>query len=513
MDITVAPGDLLPDLIAQLRTHTGETVTVRIGSDSSLLLTANEFRALSIAAERADIPLIVETDDELRRQLATLFGIPVLWPEDSEGELERAAFDPSIPSTSAFTAQDPDIAVADLDDEPASLPETVEPAQQSTSPTSSRSWLKTLGVVAAALVLVTVGIGVWWWFTGSATVTITAETQTVSSNLNFVVVEPGAPAPATNGVTVQGEPVSFDLQVSLDAPATGEVSVGETPAIGELVLRNPSGEPVELAAGQRFESLQGIEYVLSETAVVPAGTPESTPGEVTVAIEAAEPGSGGNLDVGLLSGRLDNGVYFSNRTAPLSGGTDRTTLVVSEEDLAALQASADETLRSLASTSELSGGLRVVPSTLTMSDATYTFNQEAGTETESVAVTASATFTAVAFPSGALDDGAAALLATQVPAGYELDPVSITFEVPAETAAADGSRALVIPVSGEVSPVFGETEAAAIANEVSGMTDDEARNAIETMPGIESVQITYDPDWFLHRMPNDPDRIDVEKTS
>ena len=143
----------------------------------------------------------------------------------------------------------------------------------------------------------------------------------------------------------------------------------------------------------------------------------------------------------------------------------------------------------------------------------YAFDQESGAEAEKVSISASATFSAVAFPSETLSSGAIATLADQAPAGYVLDPASISFDVPAETSASDGSRSLIIPVAGEIPPEFGKDQADSIAAEIAGMTDDEAQTAILAMPGIETVSITYEPDWLFHRLPHDADRIEVQMST
>ena len=73
--ITVAPGQSMSDVLAALKIAAGDALVIEIPADASVLLTANEFRALSIAAERDDVDVSIYTEDPLRRQLATLFGL------------------------------------------------------------------------------------------------------------------------------------------------------------------------------------------------------------------------------------------------------------------------------------------------------------------------------------------------------------------------------------------------------------------------------------------------------
>src|SRR5687768_12534450 len=76
--IIVGSNDLMPQVLARLRARFGMPATVTIPASSSLFLTASEFRALKSEADYAHVALTVETDDRLRRQLATMFGLPVV---------------------------------------------------------------------------------------------------------------------------------------------------------------------------------------------------------------------------------------------------------------------------------------------------------------------------------------------------------------------------------------------------------------------------------------------------
>src|SRR5215216_867209 len=76
--IVVGANDSVPDVLTRLRTATGGPATIAIPVASSLFLTASEFRALKATTDQSRITLTVETDDRLRKQLATMFKIPVI---------------------------------------------------------------------------------------------------------------------------------------------------------------------------------------------------------------------------------------------------------------------------------------------------------------------------------------------------------------------------------------------------------------------------------------------------
>ena len=76
--ISVAPGQSMGEVLSALKIAAGDDLVIEIPADASVLLTANEFRALSIAAERDEVEVSIYTDDPLRRQLAALFGVPLV---------------------------------------------------------------------------------------------------------------------------------------------------------------------------------------------------------------------------------------------------------------------------------------------------------------------------------------------------------------------------------------------------------------------------------------------------
>src|SRR5581483_8705720 len=75
----VASDDALEALLARLRQAgaNGRPIDLVIPPDSSLLLTAAEFRTLRDAIDRERLAVTLRTDDPLRAQLARLLGVPV----------------------------------------------------------------------------------------------------------------------------------------------------------------------------------------------------------------------------------------------------------------------------------------------------------------------------------------------------------------------------------------------------------------------------------------------------
>ncbi|MCC6945131.1 MAG: hypothetical protein IT335_11180 [Thermomicrobiales bacterium] len=502
MVVDVLPGMTLAQVIMRLREAHGDSVTIRISPDSALLLTANEFRALSLAAEREQIAIAVETRDGLRRQLATLFGVPLAIPTDEDEEDEPQ---PIADPANALPLADPE-----EPDDAGTTTTTAAPVRTGRNGASGKRSGSRMGRVVAALagvaLLLLLGVGGYWYFLRSADVRLTTVTQPVNTTIAFSVARPGQDASAVGAVPA--EQVSFELSVKLDAPATGIESIGTVPATGTLELRNPGSQAITIPAGTIIDTWEGDQFVTSEEVTVPASENGSA-GEGSVVVAAATPGASANRDPGMLSGQMENGIYFSNRGTPIVGGGDETTTVVTQDDLDALQARAEETLRSLAATSSLSGNRRVVPSTLTIQQFTTSFSSEVGDEADAVSVDATISFDAIAFPTDALDAGAERALADQVPAGYQLVEGSVTYEVPVESGETGGVIAMLVPVTGSASVMVTDEEREQLADLIAGESKEAAESRLSRDPRFDSVSIDVSPGWLPQQLPSSTGKIDI----
>src|SRR6478735_1581238 len=155
--ITVAPGQSMSEVLNALKIGAGDDLVIDIPADASVLLTANEFRALSIAAEREEVEVSIYTEDPLRRQLATLFGVPLVNEIPQPQPYVAPELDP-VAETEAFAPGSED----DDEDEP-----DIEAAS---APASGGSIAKMLGALAGIAVIVAAGIGLYWFFFSSMTV-------------------------------------------------------------------------------------------------------------------------------------------------------------------------------------------------------------------------------------------------------------------------------------------------------------------------------------------------------
>ena len=510
--ITVAPGQSMSEVLSALKIAAGDDLVIEIPADASVLLTANEFRALSIAAERDEVEVSIYTDDPLRRQLATLFGVPLVNEIPAPMPYQAPELGPVEQTEPYATA----IEVEDDDDEHV---ETATVPARSKEGGSGRAIAKSLGVLLGLAMVAAIAIGAYWYFFSSMTVDLQLRRESVASTLAYQVTQPGVdPAVAGEGIVIPGQQVEFTLSRSLSAPATGQTIIPDQAASGELVLRNPTDAVVTIEEGLTFTGFSGVVYLFPEAVEVPAGS-NGQPGEATAKIQASEGGEAGNAATGMLTGQLPSGIYYSNRLADIAGGTQKTITTVSQEDIDQLRAAIDNELLALATTTVLDQGLLLVPSTVqpvggagtaTPGVGPYSFSQQAGDEADEIRVDATVTFTATAYDPTPLTDQAIPQLQSEVTSGATFDPTSVRVNTPAETGNANGVISLLATVSGEAVPTLDDATRAALAEQLAGNSTSENEQILSGLDYADGFTISFAPSWLPERVPGSADRISIE---
>lgn len=510
--ITIAPGQSMSEVLNALKIGAGDDLVIDIPADASVLLTANEFRALSIAAERDEVEVSIYTDDPLRRQLATLFGVPLV--NEIPEPLPYVA--PELDEVTVTEAYIP-LGDDEIGDDELDAAVVERPAKSGGAGGSIAKLLASLAAIAAIAAL---AIGLYWLFFSSMTVDLHLTRQQVSSTLAYQVTEPGVATDSVTGggIVVQGQPVQFTLSRDLTVPATGQTITPDKAATGELTLRNPTDTAIAIEKGTEFQGFNGVTYVFQDKVDVPAAN-NGAAGEATAKIASPQGGEAGNESVGMLTGQLPNGVYYSNRMNEIAGGTQKTVTTVSQADLDQLKAEIDTELLALATTTELDKGLLLVPSTVqavsgvgtaTPDQSGYVFSQQVGDEASEVSVSATVTFAGTAYDPSALTAAAVPQLQSEVPAGQTFDADSVKVNTPAETGNANGVISLLANVTGESIPTLDEATKDSLADQLAGKSASQVDQILAGLGYADSADVTFGPSWLPDRVPSSAGRITIE---
>ncbi len=368
------------------------------------------------------------------------------------------------------------------------------------------------GAIALILVL-TVVLGMF--VLSSAQVQVTLAAGRVTGNIDCEIVQPGETGTAS--VVIEGEVVEAEVEWTGSVPTTGTRAEPDGPATGRVEFRNPNAESITIEAGTELTGLNDQVYAVTSDVTVAAGNPalnEFGSGEAVV--EATAGGTSGNLAAGEVGGQLENGIYYSNRAAAMSGGTDREVPVVQPADIQALHDQATSALREQVADGQglgLGSGISTIPATATITEPSFSDDLQAGDDGEQITTTAVSTASVLTYDNGALRNAATAqlvpVLEQQVPEGSTLASSTVQITATGITGQTETGATLDIQGIANISTSLSEDDLAALAEQLAGQSPSDANTLLTNDTRIASYDISYSPGWLPDRMPSSADRIDV----
>ena len=506
--IAVGPHDAVPEVLARLRAGRAASAIVTIPVASSLFLTASEFRALKATAEQSRRILTIETDDRLRKQLAEMFSLPVV--ELTDGPRPVA-------DKTSFVNLESGRGVLDSFDEPQSDSNARPRPKRSRPKGAARRFGpgKVAAIAGGAIAALVVVALVAAYLLQTVTIEITTKRTPVSTDVTFAVVEPGSASPNGSDFTIEGARLSFDVPFTGTIPATGHARTGGAVATGTLELRNMSKAVVTIPSGTSFTAFDGVSYFFTADVTVPAFDKSSkTPGRAEGNVSASAGGADGDKAAGMLTGRLDSGIYYSNRGNLVAGGSDSAKQGVAQADLDRLVAQASAQIPELAKTMKIGGGRAVLPGSIKpSSDLTYTTDHAVGDEAASITINAKMTVTALAYSESDFQTRAAttvqSALNAKVPAGYELLPDSLSFGDAVQLNDQGASGQFKVTATEQARATIDAARAKQIAGMIAGKSVGDATDFLGTLPEVERVSISSSPRFLPTRIPGSAGKITV----
>jgi len=545
------PHDSLPDVLERLRAAAGRPVTLTIPDHSPIFLTATEFRTLRDVADRSGVELTLVTEDRLRLQLASMFGLAEREVDPARSARGDGASLPSSPSFSGWrkSRDRKDAEAVQPDEETDPIAESRRRRTQRYAPgttpdratvgnaapvdtraedegaldylddTGSRRARLFGSLVAVLLVIALIGSGLAWYYMPAVTVHATLREARIGTELLYSVTAPDANAPSDSAFSVPAESMTDTVEFEVTIPATGVRRVPEGTASGSVTLRNGSAEAITLPMGTALADRAGIGFVTNADVEIQAGSANgSTIGEATVEVTAAQPGSSGNLGQGELTGKVaDQAIFFSNRDAEMSGGTDREIMVVADADIAMLESRMESDLRRVVAdgwTAQLGAGRAVVGPSVEPNEPSYEIAQEAGDESDTVSLTGTVEATGLVYDLASVEAQAresfSAELQRQIPDGYELDQATISLGEPELLSESPETVEYQVTATATARAVFDDGTKANLADAISGSSWSNVEATLADVPAFEVWSVERDPGWWLSRAPQTSDRVTIE---
>jgi hypothetical protein len=371
-----------------------------------------------------------------------------------------------------------------------------------------------LVIAAAVVVVLGLVVAVGALLMPRATVAVTLERIPFRAEVVYDIgVDPTAEAGV---IPVPAEAVTVDVAVERTIPTTGRRLEPDGVAAAPVRFANPNAEPVTVPSDTRLGSLDGPEFELIEPVEVPAADPATgAAGQAEGQARSVEPGAIGNVGVGEIGGRLESGVYYSNREGAAEGGTDREVPVVAEADLTALSETTDAAIAE-AALAEVAGettdGRQPLPDTLAVVTKDAAPSAGEGDAVDALSVSATATVSVLVYEPDALAGGDRRAPARGGRGAGRPGPRPRDGPVRKPGPGLGSGRRGPPSSSGRgrrdppVRPLGTACPGGTARNRRCAHGGDVAR----LDPGVEAWQIDYSPDWLPPRMPGDPDRIEIE---
>ena len=546
--IRVDPNDSLPAILEKIKGVAGKSAVLEIPDHCPVLLTATEFRTVKELADREGIELALHTDDRLRMQLASMFGLrnmvsAAAQPTEGWRPPQTMLGSPRAYGTWKSATKDPE---TDGEEEPTAEPEPgTRSRRRKRGDVVNASSFKPLGereegddtgaldylnprtaflnarnigrIVAVVLVLGILAFAAGWYYMPAVTVRATLKQEPVGTELIYSVSAPGAQLPSDVAFSAPATEQSATVEFTIRVPSTGVQRTPDKTAAGSVQLRNPGESEVTVPKGTSLSVYKGTAFTTNDEVKVPAAK-DGQPGEAAVDITAAKPGGASNLPVGMLTGRLDDlGIFYSNRDKAIEGGTDREVKIVSEADIAKLEEQVKTNLgRATADgwTRQLPEGQAVVGPSVQASQPDYTIAQKPGDVADEVTLTGTVDATGLVYDLADVKAQAQEFfqseLQAQVPEGYALDASSVTLGEPEVLAEAPDGVQYRVAATGVANAVFDDNAQAKLAEDLAGGSRGDAEASLAGVSQFASWDLTQSPGWWPKRMPQGADRVTVE---
>ncbi len=360
----------------------------------------------------------------------------------------------------------------------------------------------------------------------TATVTLAARTGQVTTDFRVVVAEidPSSPEgqPTNARIIVPAKRLIVPVNGAATRPATGARLEPDLTAGGVVILTNPSTAAATVPNGTRLEATDGRIYVTTEEVTVAAADPFGAGafGSAPVNVAATIRGSGGNAPIGVVRGQLASGIYYTNKTVPIAGGSDRRISTISAQDRAAAQAAAEEAARAkgqAAFNGAVPAGSTVMHDTHGVGNFKVQFSAAEGTDGDNVTATITAEATGLVYQPAEVEaqarDEATKRLNSAAKPGESVVAGTVQINTPQLVEDLPGQLTYSITGGAQTRAVLGtEADRDRLAQDLAHKDDDEARAILAALPGVASSTIQYQTGPFPMRMPWLSSHIQVQIT-
>jgi hypothetical protein len=520
-----------PKRVGLLQSAVNLRLLERAASQSSkrLVLISNN-SALMALASAAKIPVAKNLQSK-----PSLAEIPVLEIDDSEDVIDGAqlpigehakmgdaimiagATDPAIDAAVRENAAETSRALPPMPGQPLRKPK----AKSGIGVPSFDKFRKRLALIIIGAILL-IGFLVWaLFFAGHATILITARTTDNSINPKVTIGSGLTTDLAKNTIKASVQQIKKD--VAIDFTATGSKDVGDK-AKGQVIFQNcESFSPKDVPSGTAV-SANGLNYITQQDVSVPGASGDlgvcTAPGKSDpVTVVAQDIGdtyntpSGTQFSVAGHSNASTTFYFNAIASSDIAGGTKKQVKVVSASDV---QKASDQLTQQNTDaikaqlTSQFGSHVTVIDQTFKVDEGQVVSAPAVDAEapTGAAKLTSTVTYSLLGVGQSDVSTYLDAYFTKQLDGKndqrvYNNRASKVSF---ADVSAVQANYGATMIATAQVGPKIDDT---AIKNQAKGKRFGEIQSAIESIQGVDNVDVKFSPFW-VSSAPNDTKRISVE---
>lgn len=374
-----------------------------------------------------------------------------------------------------------------------------------------------LGLVGGLVVL----LGLSWWWLGknvTAQILITLKTQTVGQDVTLTI-DPKATSADIEKLILPGQLVNQAVTGNKSIETTGIKLIGDR-AKGKVTLINKTDGEKTFDKGTQL-SIGKLKYTLDDSVKIASSSVQTTSagenktyGKAIANVTASQIGADSNLDKDkeLVIASFGSGSYTAVSVEAFSGGSSREVRAVAKADLTKLKQDLSNELQKQALKElidQRQTGLYYAATGKVTSSKTD-FSAQEGDEVNSLSLDLSVGVEAVAYKNEDLKPLSLAVLAAQVPAGYQLSKNDPQILSSPEAAASQAAQVkLKAQLTAQAEP---QVNLEAWKTEVAGQKQTSAVAILKGKKEISDVTVSIMPtnlSFFLHQLPTDKKKIEL----
>lgn len=278
-----------------------------------------------------------------------------------------------------------------------------------------------------------------------------------------------------------------------DKNATGQKITGDK-ARGSVTIYNKTEDAKTFSNGTTIVGPNNLEFVTTDDVKIASTSSFSTNlSSASVKVEAAQFGKEYNLpsNSNFTIKGFSTSDFIAKNSDATSGGTSKTTTVVSAKDLSDLLNLVTQKLQgdAIAKAQTGSTGQVILQTPLSQSVKDKSYSKKQGDQASSVSLAATVSYDIGKYSQSDLDNFVANLSKSEVPGTYVLEKGNSKFDVTDLKISKDGNSAsATLKINAVYSP---QVDSETLAKDIKGKSQKAAEEKVKSLSGISDVNITF----------------------